>query len=132
MEPQALGRQGLGLGDAGHLGRDLQLLVVLAVLLVVLGVGDALDDLAGDRIGVADAAGGILGVRRTHREVILGIAPVPALHGEGRGPGLVGRLVKEHQDVVGGLEGDSGVVAELGQKPDVAHLVLLHPLIEGV
>ena len=132
VEAELLGRQRLRFGDAGYLGRHLQLLIVLGVRLVVFGVGGALDDLARGGVGVADAAGRVLGVRRADRQVILGVAPAAPLHGEGRVLGLIVSLVEQHQDVVRGLEGDPGVVAKLGQEFDVAHLVLLHPLIIGV
>ena len=132
MQPEPLLRQGRCLGLVRHLRGDLQ---ALPGLLLAGGEGP-LDAPAAARVHIAHPAGAVLVLRGAGAQGRPDIQPLllprPLPNGEDRGLGLVFGLVEQHKLPVRRLEGDPGVLAQLGQKGAVAGLALLHPLIKRI
>ena len=123
MQTQHLFRQHFRLPRAGHPRGNLQLLPIFDLVVS----GNAGDALALCGILVPHPAGCILRVRRTRPDLIPGIGPVPAPDGQNLVLGFIFRLIEEHENLVGCLEGDARFMAEPAQKGNVACPDLLHP-----
>ena len=125
--------QRLCLGDAGHLCRDFQLLIVLCIGIIILRPGRRLDASACRRVDITDAARRILCIRRADVHLVFCIAPVLSLPDDKDGRfRFISRLIKQNKDTVGRFKGDSRVMAEGGQKSDVACFYLFQPRIKRI
>ena len=107
-------------GHAGHACRNFELLVIGGVVVIVLGLGDALYALTVSRVNIAHSARCILCLGSACAYAVPRIAAITASYCHDLRAALIVALVEQHDYVVRDLEADSGIMAEFTQERYVA------------